>query len=1190
MKKKIFFERILLLVFMLCIPLTHVHGQTDRQVNVVLQNASISQVFSEIKKQTQVNFIYSNEDVKKLPSKNYDMHRSSVAQVMQYALSGSDLSFEIVNNTVVIKHKKTQSITGKITDSNGEPLPGVAVQVKETGKGNTTDINGHFSIPAENMKDAHLHISFLGMKDKTVHWTGKSLNIVMEDEVQNIDDVVVTGYQVINKRALTSAVNTIKAEDIIRPDVNSIDQMLEGQVPDMIFMTNSGETSATPRIRIRGTSSIIGNREPLWVVDGIVVNDPVEISVDDLNDPDYVNRIGNAIAGLNPQDIERLDILKDASATALYGTRAANGVIVITTKRGREGKAEIRYTNNFTFKIRPRYTDHSVDVMNSKERMQFSRDLFESRYLYNDNISMVGYEGLLNDLYNGRINDHQFLEKVSELETINTDWFDLLAHDSFSQQHTISMSGGSKDSRYYASIGYTDGDDVVKGTTNKRYTAMLNLDNNFTNWLSASFGLQGNVSKRSYYQDKLSPVDYAYTASRTIPAFDSNGEYYYYKKVYESAESYNYNIMNELNNSGVTQDGSSITLNANFKFKFNDWLSANAIGSYTYQNTDIESYWGDKTYYAACLRKSEYGVAPPEDSAMPQGGELSSSHSRQDSYTIRLQLDWNKFFGADEKHNFNGSLGYEMSSTNYVGNSYIARGYYPDRGLSFPTDIDISKYPNYGGWLAQNVPNLRNDLSHILSGYASFTYSYDRMLYLNLNGRIDGSNRFGDQSNKKLLPIWSASASFNFSQLPFMKEIEWIDYLTVKTSYGFQGNMLSDVSPVLIIRKGSMSDFYNEFVSHKERNPNPELKWERTNSYNFGIEISLFNSRVQLEGSVYLKRTKDAFMSKTISTVNGVSSYIVNGGNISNDGYSIDVTLNPIMKKNWQWSLTTSFSRVLNEITTSPDGEEYLLQNFLNGTAVVKGKPIGTFYSYKFLGLSPVDGGPMFDDYEDHYEDLVGLSKYDTYTTVLEASGTREPYMQGGLSTRLRYKNLRFHAQFTYSLGAKTRRFGMFGEGAISAGDATLTNAGDIRPEWNASRDYLDRWIHPGDEAHTIIPAIIGPTSSSYYNYLNHWSSALNDEGVQTIANSYWDMYDYSNIRVVSADYLKCTSMSLTYTFPDKLVKNWSLKRLELTLTANNLFTICDSRLKGQTPVQGGFTTIQLSERPSFSFGLNVTF
>lgn len=334
-----------------------------------------------------------------------------------------------------------------------------------------------------------------------------------------------------------------------------------------------------------------------------------------------------------------------------------------------------------------------------------------------------------------------------------------------------------------------------------------------------------------------------------------------------------------------------------------------------------------------------------------------------------------------------------------------------------------------------------------------------------------------------------------------------------------------------------MSDYYNEFVSYKERNPNPELKWERTNSYNFGIEMSLFNNRLQLEGSVYIKRTKDAFMSKTISTVNGVNSYIVNGGNISNDGYSIDVTLNPVMRKNWQWSLTTSFSRVLNEITTSPDGEEYLLSNFLNGTAVVKGQPIGTFYSYKFMGLSPVDGGPMFDDYEDHYEDLVGLNKYDTYTTVLEASGTREPYMQGGLSTRLRYKNLRFHAQFTYSLGAKTRRFGMFGAGAVSAGGATITNAGDIRPEWNASRDYLDRWMHPGDEAHTIIPSIIGPTSDAYYKYLNHWSSALNKEGVRTIASSYWDMYDYSNIRVVSADYLKCTSMSLTYTFPDRMVE-----------------------------------------------------
>lgn len=246
------------------------------------------------------------------------------------------------------------------------------------------------------------------MKRAEVKWSGKPMTVYLDDDTNVLGDVVVTGYQVIDKRASTSAITSIKAEDIIRPDAISIDQMLEGQVPDLMFMSNSGEAGVAPKIRIRGTSSIIGNREPLRVVDGIVVNDPVPISAEDLNDPDYVNRIGNAIAGLNPQDIERLDILKDASATALYGTKAANGVIVITTKRGREGKPQIRYNNTFTFKRRPRYTDKDVDVMNSKERIQLSRELFADRYQYNFRSAMVGYEGLMYRLWNKEITQEQF--------------------------------------------------------------------------------------------------------------------------------------------------------------------------------------------------------------------------------------------------------------------------------------------------------------------------------------------------------------------------------------------------------------------------------------------------------------------------------------------------------------------------------------------------------------------------------------------------------------------------------------------------------------------------------------------------------------------------------------------------------------------------------------------------------------
>lgn len=1095
-------------------------------------------------------------------------------------ISGSDLLAQVEGVT-----GRSDHITGQVFDQQGEPLVGVAVYVKKSPKNGTmTDLDGKFTLPAKGDKKVALIFSYVGYTRQEAIWDGKPMKIVMHDNVDMLDDVVVTGYKIVDKRASTSAITSIKAEDILRPDAMSIDKMLEGQVPDLMYVSTSGESGTTPKIRIRGTSSIIGNREPLWVVDGIVVKDPVPISPDELNDPDYINRIGNAISGLNPQDIERLDVLKDASATALYGTKAANGVIVITTKRGKEGAPQIRYTNSFTWKARPRYTDHSVDVLNSKERIALSKQLFADHYVYNSSNTLVGYEYLMDELYGGRISQEQFNTQLAWFETVNTDWFDLLTHDSFSQQHTLTVSGGGSKASYYASFGFTDDDDIVKGNKNKRYNAMVNLDVNFTKWITASFGLNGSVSDRSYYQSSIAPMQYAYRASRVIPAYNDDGTYYFYKQREHQGLGRNFNILNELENSGVDQNSQQLTFNANFRFKFTDWLSANAIFSYTASNTGINSLWGANTYYAAKLRGCEYGETPDEYSAMPQGGELSVTNTNLRSWTARFQLDWSHYF--NEVHSFSGGVGIEASSDGYKGYSNTTRGYFPDRGMSFAQGIDLTKYTNYASWLADNVPSITDSKSNVLSAYITASYDWRRLIFLNANARVDGSNSFGDRANDKLLPIWSVSASFDAAQLDFFRQFTWLDYFSIKGSYGFQGNMLSDQSPVMIIRKGSYNDFYNEYMSTVERNPNPDLRWEKTNSYNLGFEWGFLDRAIQFEASFYWKHTKDAFMTKTISTINGYESYVVNGGNIDNTGYSVGITGRILNSRDWNWTVSTSFSRYINKIKTLPAGETYELNDFLNGNAIVKNQSVGTFYSYKFLGLSPVDGGPMFDDWSDHTEDLKGLSKYDTFTSVLTASGSREPIASGNLSTMVRWKNLRLNANFVYSLGAKTRLFGMYGSGTESNG--VYAQQGLIKSENNLSRDYLERWIKPGDELHTNIPAIISRLHPNYFKYQDHWSS--NTDGVYGFADNAWDMYDYSDIRVVSADYLKLNTLSLSYDFPISLLKPWGCKRLELTVTGSNLFTICDKKLKGQTPTQGGFTTIQLSDRPGFSFGLGITF
>ncbi len=1199
---------VLVYLFSFCLSITALAQQ--ERVNMELQNVPLRQVLEQIREQTKLQFMMSKEQGERVGLVSVNAKDEPVAEVLDKIFASSDLTWTIQGDIIVVKERPQQQesksvrIKGVVKDDKGHPLPWVTVMVKGTTIGVVTDMNGNYNIELPDMNGIRLIYSFVGMKEQEVVYAGqKEINVTLQEDIAEMDEVVITGYQTVDRRKSTSSVTTVKMEDLNIPGVSSIDQMLQGKIPDLIFMSNSGEVGVVPKLRIRGTSTLIGNREPLWVLDGIIMQDPVNVPAQDLNDPDYINRIGNAIAGINPQDIERIDVLKDAAATALYGTRAANGVIVVTTKKGRIGRPIVTYNLNTTFRQRPSYNDRAINVMNSRERIQFSQELVEQHYPFSEDMNSVGYEGLLRKLYNHELTDMQFKKEVERLSTLNTDWFDLLTKNSVSHSHTVSISGGSSEATYYASIGYTRDNDVVWDSNNERYTAILKMSANLTPWMRAFLSMNGNISSRRYYQQELAPMDYAYRTTRALPAYDEEGEYFYFSKVsrgINGLESYRYNILNELENSSYDQRGSGVSLTANLQFSLTHWLNASAILSYQASNTVQESWWGEKIYYAAKLRGTEYGVLPiprGEDdepdymgnystgrSLLPYGGELSYNQSDNHSYTARLQLDGNYSFGESKQHNLSGAAGFEISSTRNRGYSRTERGYYKDRGMSFVSNINPEEFPEYARWVLQNPAQMSDGKNNTVSGYASLSYSYYNYFTVNANARIDGSNAFGDRSNEKLLPIWSTSANWNVSELSGLRESQWLDFFRLKVSFGYQGNMLSDQSPVMIISKEPLDPYFGENVASVSRYPNPNLKWETTTSYNLGMELGLFQRKLMIEAEYWWKHTQDAFLDKTIAIMNGVptDSYKMNQGDIDNHGYNVSLTFLPIQTSDWYWSLSTSISRTFNKMRSKPEANQYELSNFLNGSALVKGQPIGTFYSYKFIGLSPVNGGPMFDDYADNPELLRGLSKYDTYTRVLTPSGRREPTISGNLTTTVRWKNIRLSGNFAYSLGNKIRLFALY-----SSPDAVM-NVQNIRPENNVNKFFLDRWRKPGDERHTNIPAIIGENDESYSLYERHWSDL--QEGIQPLAYSVWEMYDYADHRVVSGNYLKCSNLSLTYEFREAVLKKLRLSRLDLTLSTANLFTISAKELNGQTPTQSGFASIQLSERPTYTLGLTVSF
>ncbi|WP_255469546.1 SusC/RagA family TonB-linked outer membrane protein [Butyricimonas hominis] len=1182
MKKKYLKTAMAIVVVLLCIlPLQASTLSPSDKLNFKSQQMTVEQVFDEISTQLKCDVFYNENQFDAQKMVHLPRLQMTLDETLQFILADK-YSYTLEKNSIVIAARPSvtsKKITGTVKDEKGEPLPGVTILVKGTTTGAATDANGNYSLVVPKL-GVQLIFSFIGMETQEITATKEVTNVVMKMDVNEMDEVVITGYQVIDKKKLTSAISSVKAKDVMIAGAMSIDQMLQGRVPDMMMMTNSGEVGVVPKIRIRGTSTLVGNREPLWVVDGIIVQDPVPIAPEELNDPDYINRIGNAIAGLNPRDIDRIDILKDASATAIYGVKAANGVIVITTKKGQVGRPVVSYDFSATYRRRPRYTDRNIHLMNSKQRVEFSKDLVEKHHVYSTDVNLIGYEGLVNNLYNGTITHDQFTSEVAKLENMNTDWFDLLTEDAFSHQHTVSISGGSEEIRYYSSIGYAIDNDVIKGNNNERYTAALNVDATISPKVTASLNLNANVGKREYSEESINPIDYAYTTSRAIPALDNQGRYIYYKRQYAYQQLYNYNILNELDNSYSQQDNSAITLTANLRYKATNWLSFQAIFSYSTSNTEQESYLGEQTWYAASLRKSEYGEISSKDpnvmNQMPYGGELKKAYTRNNSYTGRLQADISKYFGTDDQHNITANLGYEVSSSKYAGFERTDRGYYNDRGKQF-TAINLDDFTHYKSWLQNNLPSVSDNLTNMISGYLSVSYSYKNYFTLNANTRIDGSNQFGSRSNEKLLPVWSVSGSYNISEHTNMDN-PWVSNLALRLSYGYQGNMLSGQSPEMILKKLPFNTHYNELESNVSIYPNPDLRWERTSSFNVGLDFALFKNAVQMNASYYYKHTKDAFLTKKISSVNGRGEYVINSGTIDNQGFSIDATVSPISNDNFRWTLSASYSKVYNEMNTLPGDNEYELDDFLTGNALTKGHAVGTFWSYKFIGLNPRNGGPVFDDMQDRKQELVGLNKYDTYTMVLTPSGQRDPQVQGSLTNTLRYKSFRLSFILNYSLGSKIRLFGLYPEGL------------NFDPERNVNYEMVDRWRTPGDEKHTNIPNIINGSDAESRAYAQHWSLGLQDQNIQIIAENAWTMYDNSDHRVVSGNYLKCSNMSFTYDFPIEKLEKWGISMLSASLSTTNLFDIKSKKLKGQTPIQSGFSETQLSERPTWSLSLSVSF
>ncbi|RZS72743.1 TonB-linked SusC/RagA family outer membrane protein [Pseudobacter ginsenosidimutans] len=1178
----------------------HVWAQT---VTLKVKNQSVKKVFDEITKQTGYTFFYDETLLKKAKPVTAEIKNASLKEAMEEICVHQPFTYSIESKIIIITliaTRKTDphadstdlspqqelTVTGRVFNRQALPLAGATITVRGKGRGGKTNEDGRYSITAD--ANDQLIITYVNFRPENISIKGrKVIDVVMEPNISAMDEVTVsTGYQKIEQKYLTGSVTSLRMDSIYQPGITSVDRMLEGRVPGMIMMQNSGQAGAAPKLRIRGTSTIMGTREPLWVVDGIALTDPVSIDPNRLNDLDFVNLVGNAIAGLNPNDIDKIEVLKDATATSMYGVRAANGVISVTTKRGKSGPPTVSYSNNVTFTRRPRYSDNDVFMMNSRERVEVSKEMFDRQ------IPIKGipeaYEKATMDYYNGVIDYDTYMQQVNRAKTINTDWLGAVTQDVLSSNQTLGISGGNPQSTYYASIGYTNERGVIKGEFNKRYTGLFNLNLNYRNF-QARFSVAANKNDRRYTPSDLRILDYGYGTSRAIPIYTEKDSLYFYHNTIQGVASLNpsFNVLNEMNHSGQTLAGNSYMLTGNFNYQLLPGLQLEALLSYTSSNTEQRNWFDEQTNRADNIRGP---VAQLLTSTLPFGGELLQQNDQQQSYTVRGNANFNHFLDERKKHLLNIMLGGEMNSAKSSALKQTRRGYYPERGHSF-AQIDLNTYTGYATWLGDfGQATITEGLNNTVGLLAAASYIYDERYIVTLNARSDFSNAFGDRSNERFLPTWAISGRWNIDK-DILKNQPWVDMAALRISYGTQGNMLAGQTPYAIIQKGEFNSSYQAYSSTIAHFPNPFLKWEKTDSYNAGLDFSFFKGRLNGTVEFFYKKTSNAFLTRTVSLVNGLDAYTINAGNLENKGVELRFNFTPVSnaksggKKGFTWRIDPQLGQVFNKLIdhalgnerkamiTDPNTIDYA--SYLSGAVPVNGKSVNTFYAYRFKALDN-NGLPVF--YGAEPENAAALearygkmNREEVFREVMVEAGRREPVLQGGISNYLGYGNWSINFNFTYSLGNKIRLL-----------QITSGNYGSYQPtsQQNLRKEYLNRWRFPGDEQKTNIPGLY-PLENTPTKW---WSG-------NTFAADYYQMYDNSDLRVVKADYLKLQYIAINYKCPQEICKRYRMKGAWISLSGTNLFTLASKKLQGQDPTQSGSSpNINMGLRPVYTVAINVSF
>ena len=1054
-------------------------------------------------------------------------------------------------------------VTGTVVSSeDNEPIIGASVLVQGQRSGTVTDANGHFTLSVPAGKK--IVVSYIGMETQTVT-PRNGMTITLHNSAE-LEEVVVTGMTQMDKRLFSGAATKIDAQDAKIDGMADISRSLEGRAAGVSVQNVSGTFGTAPKIRVRGATSIYGSSKPLWVVDGVIMEDVTEVSADDLSSGDAETLISSAIAGLNSDDIESFQILKDGSATSIYGARAMAGVIVVTTKKGKAGQSHINYTGEYTMRFKPSYS--TFNIMNSQDQMAIYQELQQKGYLnyaetansMNGGIYAKMYE--LISTYNpatgqyGLANtDAARADYLRQAEYRNTDWFDGLFSNSIQHNHSISMSGGTDRSNYYVSVSAMFDPGWAKQSKVERYTANLNTTYKVSKYVdvnlisNASFRKQqapGTLSseldavtgevKRDF---DINPYSYALNTSRALEANT------FYTRNYAP-----FNIYHELDNNYMELGVTDFRAQGSIDFKPIQKVKITLLAAAKYSTTSQEHYILDDSNQALAYRSmgtstirnsNPFLYTDPDNiyalpvSVLPNGGIYERTDNSMFGWDTRLSASYNDVF--NDSHIVNLYAGME---TNLVDRH---RTWFRGRGMQYT----MGEIPNYayqvfkkGQEDGSDYYSLTNTHSRSAAFFGTGTYSYKGRYQVTGTVRYEGSNYLGKSTSARWLPTWNISGAWNAHEEAWFANAfknNWLSHGTLRLSYSLTGDRPAVTNAMPIIMSQTPWRYFagnQETELYISSYGNGDLTYEKKHEFNIGVDLGFLNNRINFTADAYWRKNYDLI---GYTTTEFYGKQRLNVADMKSNGIELSLSTTNIKTKDFTWTTSFIYSHVHNEVTKLENNARVI--DLVSGTGfTLEGYPVRSLFSIPFKGLNN-EGLPLFLDQDGNitstgiYFQTRDKEKMD----FLKYEGSVDPTDTGSFGNIFKYKNLTLNVFITYSFGNVVRL------------DPVFSNTYD---DLNSMpKEFKNRWTIPGDEQYTNVPVIASARQNQNDSHLSYAYNA----------------YNYSDERIAKGDFIRMKEISLGYEFPKKWISPIGLNNLSLKLQATNLFLIyADKKLNGQDP------------------------